>query len=154
RTERDRGGPPPRSNDQRPLRRAETTSRPGEELSSKFGPDAMKKPLASFVLTSSEVTNGGALPAEYTGDGSGATLPLSGNGAPESTKGFVLIMDHLAPGDLMKSYWTMWDIPATTTSLPKNVQGVGKVGTNFKRQVGYQPPHSQGPGAKTYVLTV
>ncbi|MCE9520301.1 MAG: YbhB/YbcL family Raf kinase inhibitor-like protein, partial [Verrucomicrobia bacterium] len=124
------------------------------EAVSKFGPDAMKKPDASFVLTSTEVANGGALPVEYTGDGSGATLPLLWKGAPAGTKSYALIMDHLAPGNTMKHYWTMWDIPATTTSLPKNVQGVGKVGASFKGQIGYEPPHSQGPGAKTYVLTV
>jgi phosphatidylethanolamine-binding protein (PEBP) family uncharacterized protein len=124
------------------------------EAASKFGPDAIKKPSASFVLTSPEVTNGGALPMEFTGDGSGATLPLTWKGAPAGTRGFALIMDHLAPGDVMKHYWTMWDIPATTTSLPKNVQGIGKIGTSFKGQIGYEPPHSQGPGAKTYVLTV
>lgn len=125
-----------------------------QETASKFGPDAMKKPSASFVLTSPEVTNNGALPVDYTGDGSGATLPLEWKGAPMGTKSYALIMDHLAPGDVMKHYWTVWDIPATTTSLPKNVQGVGKVGTSFKGELGYEPPHSQGPGAKTYVLTV
>jgi len=119
-----------------------------------FGPDVLKKPNATFVLTSPEVKDGGALPVDYTGDGTGATLPLSWKGAPAGTQGYVLIMDHLAPGNVMKHYWTMWDIPASTTSLPKNVKGVGKIGTSFKGQVGYEPPHSQGPGAKTYVLTV
>ena len=123
-------------------------------MASQFGPDALKKPNASFVLTSPEVKDGGALPIDYTGDGSGATLPLSWGGAPAGTQSYALIMDHVAPGNVMKHYWTMWDIPTSTTSLPKNVQGVGKVGTSFKGQVGYTPPHSQGPGAKTYVLTV
>ncbi len=158
-------GPRPRDSGPPPRDGAGEMKRPGgagspprggreQEVASKFGPDAMKKPSASFVLTSPEVTNGGALPAEFTGDGSGATLPLSWKGAPPGTKSFALIMDHLAPGDVMKHYWTMWDIPETTTSLPKNVQGVGKVGTSFKGQIGYEPPHSQGPGAKTYVITV
>ncbi len=124
------------------------------EAASQFGPDAMKKPSATFVLTSTEVKDGGALPMDFTGDGSGATLPLAWKGAPAGTKGFALIMDHLAPGNVMKHYWTMWDIPATTSGLPKNVQGVGKLGTSFKGQIGYEPPHSQGPGAKIYVLTV
>ena len=132
--------------------------RPGEngaqESASQFGPDAMKKPSATFILTSPEVKDGGALPIDYTGDGSGATLPLSWKGAPAGTKSYALLMDHLAPGNVMKHYWTMWDIPTSTTSLPKNVKGVGKLGTSFKGQVGYEPPHSQGPGAKTYVLTV
>lgn len=107
-----------------------------------------------FVLTSSEVADGGNLPADYTGDGSGATLPLEWKGAPAGTKSYALIMDHLAPGNEMKSYWVMWDIPANVTSLPKNAKGVGKLGVGFKGQAGYEPPHSQGPGAKTYVLHV
>lgn len=109
---------------------------------------------SGFVLTSPEVTDGGNLPADYTGDGSGATLPLEWKGAPAGTKSYALIMDHLAPGNEMKSYWVMWGIPANTTSLPKNVKGVGRLGVGFKGQPGYEPPHSQGPGAKTYVLHV
>jgi phosphatidylethanolamine-binding protein (PEBP) family uncharacterized protein/Ca2+-binding EF-hand superfamily protein len=109
---------------------------------------------SGFVLISSEVEDGGNLPADYTGDGSGATLPLTWKGAPTGTKSYALIMDHLAPGNEMKSYWVMWDIPANVTNLPKNVKGVGKLGVGFKGDVGYEPPHSQGPGAKTYVLHV
>src|SRR6185436_17266666 len=54
----------------------------------------------------------------------------------------------------MKCYWTMWDIPANVTSLPKNARGVGKLGPGFKGQLGYEPPHSQGPGLKTYTIHV
>jgi phosphatidylethanolamine-binding protein (PEBP) family uncharacterized protein len=109
---------------------------------------------SGFVLTSPEVADGGNLPADYTGDGSGATLPLEWSGSPAGTKSYALIMDHLAPGNEMKSYWVMWDIPATVTSLPKNVKSVGKLGVGFKGEEGYEPPHSQGPGEKTYVLHV
>lgn len=109
---------------------------------------------SGFVLTSPEVEDGGNLPMDYTGDGSGATLPLEWKGAPAGTKSYALIMDHLAPGNEMKSYWVMWDIPANVTSLPKNVKGVGRLGVGFKGQPGYEPPHSKGPGAKTYVLHV
>jgi phosphatidylethanolamine-binding protein (PEBP) family uncharacterized protein/Ca2+-binding EF-hand superfamily protein len=109
---------------------------------------------SGFVLTSPEVADGGNLPADYTGDGSGATLPLEWSGSPAGTKSYALIMDHLAPGDEIKSYWVMWDIPAKVTSLPKNVKSVGKLGVGFKGEEGYEPPHSQGPGEKTYVLHV
>ncbi len=109
---------------------------------------------SGFVLTSPEVVDGGNLPKDYTGDGSGATLPLEWKGAPAGTKSYALIMDHLAPGNEMKSYWVMWDIPAKVTSLPKNVKGVGRLGVGFRGEPGYEPPHSQGPGAKTYVLHV
>ena len=112
------------------------------------------KRSGNFSLQSSAVINGGALPAEFTGDGDGSTLPLDWKGAPADTKGYALIMDHLAPGNVMKCYWTMWDIPANVTSLPQNAQDIGKVGPSFKGKLGYEPPHSQGPGPKTYVLTM
>ena len=141
--------PPPREGGGDPNRRGAQ-----QETASQFGPDALKKPSATFSLTSPEVKDGGALPMDFTGDGSGATLPLAWRGAPAGTKSYALVMDHLAPGNVMKSYWTMWDSPTSTTSLPKNAKGAGKVGASFKGQLGYEPPHSQGPGAKTYVLTV
>ena len=125
---------------------------PVEGMSRRGGAPAATN--SGFVLTSPEVEDGGMLPADFTGDGSGATLPLTWKGAPAGTKSYALIMDHLAPGDEMKSYWTMWDIPANVTSLPKNVKGVGKLGVGFKGEEGYEPPHSQGPGEKTYVLHV
>ncbi|OYW77263.1 MAG: hypothetical protein B7Z37_05015 [Verrucomicrobia bacterium 12-59-8] len=130
-----------------------STAAPAEQASGRRG-GAPAAAGGDFVLTSPEVEDGGNLPAEYTGDGSGATLPLEWKGAPTGTKSYALIMDHLAPGNEMKSYWVMWDIPANVTSLPKNVKGVGKLGVGFKGAAGYEPPHSQGPGAKTYVLHV
>ena len=145
----ERGGPPVRDGAGGPRSEA-----PGSGSASAMGMDAMKKPSATFVLTSPEVTGDGKLPVDYTGDGSGATLPLAWKGAPAGTQSYALVMDHLAPGSVVKSYWTLWDIPASTTSLPKNVSGIGKLGTSFKGALGYEPPHSQGPGAKTCVLTI
>ena len=130
-----------------------TAAAPTEQPSGRLG-GAPPATASGFVLTSPEVADGGNLPVDYTGDGSGATLPLEWKGAPAGTKSYALIMDHLAPGNEMKSYWVMWDIPASVTSLPKNVKGVGKLGVGFKGGVGYEPPHSKGPGAKTYVLHV
>lgn len=109
---------------------------------------------AKLALTSPEVVDGGRLPKDYTGDGSSATLPLSWTGAPEGTKSFILIMHHVAP-DGTKWYWTLYDIPAGATDLPRNVRGVGKLGTNsVNRRCEYAPPHSKGPGDKTYVYTL
>lgn len=112
------------------------------------------KHSGKFVLTSSVVKDGGALPLEFNGDGAGVSPPLEWKGAPEGTKSFALVMDHLAPGNVMKCYWTMWDIPVTTPSLPKNTRDIGKLGASFRGQVGYEPPHSQGPGLKTYMIHV
>jgi hypothetical protein len=111
------------------------------------------KRSGEFKLTSPVVANNGPLPKEYNGDGAGATLPLEWKGAPAGTKSFALVMDHLARGPNMKCYWTIWDIPPSVTSLPKNVQGVGKLGATWKRGETYIAPHSPG-GAKTYTLHV
>lgn len=115
---------------------------------------AESHPLASFVLRSSAVAADGALPAEFTGDGDSSTLPLEWSGAPADTKSYALIMHHIAP-DGIKWYWTLYNLPATVHSLPKNVQGIGTLGGNsVNNRIGYAPPHSKGPGPKTYILTV
>jgi phosphatidylethanolamine-binding protein (PEBP) family uncharacterized protein len=63
-------------------------------------------------------------------------------------------MHHVDVEGKTKWYWILYNIPATTHSLPKDVQGVGVAGTGFKGRVGYEPPHSKGPGAKTYVISL
>jgi len=110
---------------------------------------------AAFILSSSEVTSGGQLPKEFTGDGASATLPLEWIGAPEATKSFALIMHHIpGPGDV-KWYWILYDIPADAKCLPKNVKGVGTLGNNsINGRTEYAPPHSKGPGPKTYIYTL
>jgi phosphatidylethanolamine-binding protein (PEBP) family uncharacterized protein len=113
-----------------------------------------KAERSSFRLTSPEVVDGGQLPKDYTGDGSAATLPLEWTGAPQGTKSFALIMHHVAP-DQIKWYWVLYNIPDTTTKLPKNVRGVGTLGNNsVNDKTEYAPPHSKGPGLKTYVYTI
>jgi phosphatidylethanolamine-binding protein (PEBP) family uncharacterized protein len=110
---------------------------------------------SSFELSSTEVAPGGALPADYTCDGSAATLPLAWTGAPEGTRAFAVIMHHVAPDNEIKWYWTLYNIPAAVLSLPQNVTGIGTLGNNsVNGQVGYEPPCSQGPGNKTYIFTV
>lgn len=117
-------------------------------------PLAATKPAGSFALRSSAVADGALLPVEYTGDGPGSTLPLDWSGAPAGTKSYALIMHHLDREGVTKYYWVLTNIPAGTTHLDKNARGIGTLGASFKGQIGYEPPHSQGPGAKTYVLTL
>ena len=64
-------------------------------------------------------------------------------------------MHHIPPDGPAKWYWALYNIPATTTGLPKNVRGVGTLGNNsINGRTGYAPPHSKGPGPKTYVYTI
>ncbi len=108
-----------------------------------------------FVLRSSAVQDGGALPVEFTGDGKASTLPLEWSRPPAGTKSFAVIMHHIDPEGKAKWYWTLYNIPPELTGLPMNVKGIGTLGSNsINREIGYAPPHSKGPGAKTYVLTL
>ena len=113
------------------------------------------KRSGNFILRSIVVTNDGVLPVEFTGDGASASPPLEWSGAPAGTKSFAVVMDHFpGPGDV-KWYWTLYNIPANVHSLPKNARGIGVAGNNsVNRDTGYAPPHSKGPGAKTYFITV
>jgi hypothetical protein len=85
---------------------------------------------ASFALRSPAVANGGRLPAEFTGDGAGITLPLEWSAPPAGTKSYAIIMHHIDPEGKTKWYWTLYNIPAEVRSLTKNVQGIGTLGNN------------------------
>jgi len=117
-------------------------------------PDQPRSSDGKFMLNSPVVEDLQTLPTEFTGDGDGISPPLAWSGAPASTKGYALIMDHVTPDGDRKWYWTVYDIPASASSLPKNVTDIGKLGTGFKGEIGYEPPMSKGPGAKTYVITL
>jgi phosphatidylethanolamine-binding protein (PEBP) family uncharacterized protein/Spy/CpxP family protein refolding chaperone len=109
----------------------------------------------AFTLRSPAFTNGGRLPAAYTGDGASITPPLEWISPPGGTKAFALIMHHIDPEGKTKWYWTLYNIPPDVRSLPANVQGIGILGNNsINDKVGYAPPHSKGLGDKTYVLTL
>ena len=108
-----------------------------------------------FALSSPEVADGEILPVDFTGDGSGATLPLAWDGAPEGTASFAVVMHHADPEGKTKWYWTLYNIPADVRSLPKNVPGIGTLGNNsVNGRTEYAPPHSKGAGEKTYIYTV
>src|SRR5690349_23974057 len=120
--------------------------------------DVTQLPVSSdgiFTLRSSVVSEGGALPKEFTCDGASATLPLEWSGAPAGTKSFALIMHHIpGPGD-SHWYWVLYDIPGEVTSLVRNRSGIGKLGNNrVNSETKYAPPCSKGPGEKIYTYTV
>ncbi len=117
-------------------------------------PDQPRSSDGKFMLNSPVVEDLQALPTEFTGDGDGISPPLAWAGAPAGTKGYALIMDHVTPDGDRKWYWTVYDIPGSASILPKNVTDIGKLGTGFKGEIGYEPPMSKGPGAKTYVITL
>ncbi len=108
-----------------------------------------------FFLSSPDVSQGGALPTEYTCDGAASTLPLHWGGAPESTRSYSLIMHHEASPTDIHWYWVVYNIPPGTDSIPKNGTGQWFLGNNSVNGLTeYAPPCSQGPGPKVYVYTL
>ena len=108
-----------------------------------------------FTLASPEVTEGGALPKEFTCDGVSATLPLSWSGAPEGTKSFAVVMHHIPGPSDSHWYWVLYNIPADVISLEKNTSSIGTLGNNsVNGETKYAPPCSKGPGDKLYTYTV
>ena len=113
------------------------------------------KRTGQMQLSSSAVSAGGVLGIEYTGDGAGISPPVEWKGAPAGTKSYALVMHHLDPEGKVKCYWVLHHIPSDLRTLPQNAQGIGVFGVNsINDRAGYAPPHSKGPGAKTYILTI
>jgi gluconolactonase len=114
-----------------------------------------KSDQSQFTLTSPDINSDGLLPTEYTCDGASSTLALQWSGAPSGTKSFAVIMHHIAGPEDIHWYWVLYNIPVETTSLPKNMKGIGTLGINsVNGRQEYTPPCSKGPGAKTYTYTV
>lgn len=119
-----------------------------------FGMDTLKKPQPGFTLNSADIPDPTRYPVEFTGDGAGTTPSLDWKGAPAGTRGYALVMDHLTPDETIKTCWLLWDLPATTNGLMKGAKPPGKMGVSSRGAIGYEPPHSQGPGGKHYIVTV
>lgn len=108
---------------------------------------------SSFTLTSSAATSGGVLPALYTCDGAGSTLPLSWSNPPAGTQAYAVLM--AAAGSPASYNWVLYNIPGSTTSLS---QDAFLVGTTLQGDAGpgnvYDPPCSTAAGPTQYSITV
>jgi phosphatidylethanolamine-binding protein (PEBP) family uncharacterized protein len=109
----------------------------------------------SFTLTSSAATNGGTLPAAYTCDGTGSTLPLAWSNAPTGTASYAVLLSTAPTTGTTKYDWVLYNIDSSVTSLAQDSFLVGTLGQGDDGPGAiYDPPCSQGPGAKVYTFTV
>jgi Raf kinase inhibitor-like YbhB/YbcL family protein len=70
-----------------------------------------------MLLSSPAIPPGGAIPAEYTCDGSDISPPLSWSALPAGTKSLVLVVDDPdAPGGTFM-HWAAFDIAPATAGL-------------------------------------
>jgi phosphatidylethanolamine-binding protein (PEBP) family uncharacterized protein len=121
-----------------------------------------KETDSKLTISSADVSLSGELNKASTCDGAGISPALAWSGAPKSTKFYAITMDTvpgpLRPGETevqKHSYFTVFNIPVTATSIASGAKNIGTIGRNFKdNQPGYSPPCSQGPGAKVYTITV
>ncbi len=116
-----------------------------------------------FALTSTLFENNAALPTECTADGAGTSPPLAWADAPKATVTFAIMMDDPQAGGFV--HWIIWNIPASTSSLPaavpqdlevKDPQGAMQGVTSWgKERPGYWgSAPGRGSGQHHYTFTV
>lgn len=133
---------------------AAKTATPAAPTATTAAKTATPASTAVFTLSSPVVANGGALPIDYTCDGASQSPPLAWSGAPAGTQSYAVSMHHIAP-DATHYYWTVYNIPASVSAIPANDKSIGTYGANsVNPNLAYAPPCSQGPGLKTYIITL
>ena len=110
---------------------------------------------ASSFTVSIPGSSKGTLPVAYTCDGQSLSPALTWAGAPKGTASYAIVMDHVPPDGGHHWYLLEWGIPVGTRAIPAGSTTSGVLGGNsVNRDIGYAPPCSKGPGAKTYTITV
>jgi Raf kinase inhibitor-like YbhB/YbcL family protein len=93
----------------------------------------------------------GSIPKTFTADGADVSPAMSWMSAPAGTKGFAVIMDDPDAPVGLWTHWTLYNLPATTTSLGENLPKAPTLpdgshqGKNTWGRLGYNGP-SPPPG--------
>ncbi|MCA9585865.1 MAG: YbhB/YbcL family Raf kinase inhibitor-like protein [Myxococcales bacterium] len=121
------------------------------------GSDASADAAAGpMTLTSPEFTEGGAFPKASTCDGADTSPALTWTPGPAGTKSYAIAFNDVTISYL---HGVMYDIPATTTALPANVEKAyapsnapgAKQTKSFRSTVtGYAGPCARAPSTHTY----
>lgn len=118
---------------------------------------------SSLTLSSDAVKDNMILPLSATCEGTdnGSSPTITWSDAPTDAQSFAITMHHYPnandAGDLSlaHSYWTMFDIPAATTTLTTGQSDTGTFGTNTVNSLAeYSAPCSGDVTAKEYTITL
>ena len=104
----------------------------------------------ALALTSSAFTHNGAIPKQYTCQGSDISVPLAWSGLPAGTKSLALIVDDPDAPDpaapkLTWVHWVLYNIPAGAAGLKEAIK-LGELpkgtldGLNDWKRTGYGGP--------------
>jgi Raf kinase inhibitor-like YbhB/YbcL family protein len=106
--------------------------------------------IMALLLTSPAFAHNGAIPKQYTCEGTDTSPPLSWSAAPEGTKSFALIVDDPDAPDprapqMTWVHWVIHNIPADVQSLPEGAARLGMPpgaiqGLNDWKRAGYGGP--------------
>ncbi|HVT46807.1 MAG TPA: YbhB/YbcL family Raf kinase inhibitor-like protein [Vicinamibacterales bacterium] len=104
----------------------------------------------AMTLTSTAFADGTVIPDKYTQAGDQTSPALTWTNTPPGTVSFVL---HMHDPDVARNHstedqlhWLVWNIPATTTSLPEGVPA-GATRPDGSHQLSASGPSYRGPGA-------
>ena len=114
------------------------------------GNQGRRRPIEVMTLTTKAWEDGGRIPAKHAQPGRDVSPALSWSAAPEGTASFVLIAHDVdgATGNGTDDvlHWMVWNLPATTTSLPEGIPHGGQR-ADGSRQISVSGPYYRGPAA-------
>jgi Raf kinase inhibitor-like YbhB/YbcL family protein len=149
---RERRGGPGGGNDRPPRNDAPRRDPPPPRKSPPRDVTSVKSNVG-FLVSSTAIGRDGRISSDFTCDGESVSPPIEWKGVPTGTQSFAISLWHTAP-DQEKSYWLVYNIPASVNRLDKNDKTTGTVGLNDKKKAFYDPMCSKGPGVKTYHISV
>lgn len=152
-----KGKGPPRD-ENRPPRDGEDAPKGGKkppryEMPKDEPTSASRKSVGQMKLTSSSIDKDGMLTVDCTCDGKSESPAIAWSNLPKGTKSIAISLWHTAP-DQEKSYWVVYNIPASVEGLKQNQKDIGTMGFNDRKKAAFDPMCSRGPGVKTYHITV
>jgi phosphatidylethanolamine-binding protein (PEBP) family uncharacterized protein len=147
------GGGPPRPGEERTRPPPGQRPPPPERKPPQAAGRSVRIAARDIGVTSPAIASDGLLPTEFTCDGAGVSPPVAWQAGPPGTASYAVVLWHETP-DGVKSYWIVYDIPASVTQLPRGSRSIGLLGVNDKGRLEYDPMCSKGPGRKEYHLTV
>jgi Raf kinase inhibitor-like YbhB/YbcL family protein len=75
-----------------------------------------------MTLSSSAFTNGGDIPMKHSGEGSNVSPALGWSAGPPGTQSYAIVMRDLSLQPPTHYHWIIYDIPASTISLPEGIE--------------------------------